>query len=100
MIAFKNDPVNKYQELEQQINGFGYQLIRQKDYDTAIILFNLNVELYPKSANVYDSLAEAHMLKGNKETAIKLYKRSLELNPQNSNAVRQIKKMQNHGKQE
>ena len=64
VIAFKNDPVIKYQELEQQINGFGYQLIRQKDYDTAIILFNLNVELYPKSANVYDSFGGSTYAQG------------------------------------
>jgi len=44
-------------------------------------------------ANAYDSLAEAYMLSGNKELAIKNYEKSLELNPQNTNAAEQLKKL-------
>jgi len=40
---------------------------------------------------MYNSLAEAYMLAGNKELAIKNYEKSLELNPQNTNAVEQLK---------
>lgn len=45
------------------------------------------------SANVYDSLAEAYALNGDQELAIKNYEKSLALDPQNANAVEQIKKL-------
>jgi tetratricopeptide (TPR) repeat protein len=59
----------------------------------AIALFKINVEFYPKSSNVYDSLAEAYMTNGDKDLAIENYKKSLELNPQNSNAREMLKKL-------
>ena len=59
----------------------------------AIVIFKLNVESYPQSANAYDSLAEAYMMIGNKELASKNYERSLELNAQNSNAIETLKKL-------
>lgn len=93
-IAFRNDPRNKYAEVETQINGFGYELVRMKEYDLAIWMFKLNVELYPESWNVYDSLGEAYMLKGEKELAIKNYRRSLEINPENANGAEMLKKLE------
>ena len=97
-IALKNDPANKYVDIESQINRFGYNMINMKQIDVAIGLFKLNVELYPKSWNVYDSLAEGYMHKGEMELAVKFYKKSLELNPENDNAVRMLEKIKKaHG---
>jgi tetratricopeptide (TPR) repeat protein len=59
----------------------------------AIELFKLNVLAYPKSANTYDSLAEAYMLSGKRKLAIRNYEKSLELNPDNSNAVEKLKQL-------
>lgn len=56
-------------------------------------IFKLNVETYPQSGNVYDSLAEAYMAKGEKDLAIKNYEKSLELDPKNTNAVEMLKKL-------
>jgi cytochrome c-type biogenesis protein CcmH/NrfG len=53
----------------------------------------LNVESYPESANVYDSIGEAYMIKGNKEEALMNYEKSLKLNPKNKNAEDNIKKL-------
>jgi len=86
-------PLYKYQGSEDEINSFGYQLIQIKKLDDAIEVFKLNVELYPESSNVYDSLAESYMLKGNNEFAIKFYKKSLELNPNNNNAKAMLEKI-------
>ena len=99
VIAFKNDPANKYRRVRSQINRFGYRLIGMKDLRAAIYVFELNVELYPNSSNAYDSLAEAYALAGKKELAIQYYKKSLALNPNNSNADRQISKLRKEGKQ-
>lgn len=79
---------------EGRLNGIGYSLIAEKKYREAIEILKLNVEIYPQSANVYDSLAEAHMLNGDKDLAIKNYKKSLELDPKNKNAVDMLKQLQ------
>jgi tetratricopeptide (TPR) repeat protein len=49
-------------------------------------LLKLNVQLYPDSGNAFDSLGEAYMKSGQKERAIESYKKSLEKNPDNTNA--------------
>jgi len=78
---------------EGRINGLGYGFLRAKKLPEAIAYFKLNAELYPKSFNVYDSLAEAYMANGDKELAIANYKKSLELNPGNTNATEMLKKL-------
>jgi CubicO group peptidase (beta-lactamase class C family) len=76
---------------EAQTNSLGYDLLRSKKVDEAIAVFRLNTEDFPKSANVWDSLGEAYMVKGDKRKSIENYKKSLELNPENKNAADQIK---------
>jgi CubicO group peptidase (beta-lactamase class C family) len=79
---------------EQRLNTLGYELLRAKKLRESVAVFALNAELYPQSANVYDSLAEAYAENGEKELAIKHYRRSLELDPQNRNAVQMLKKLE------
>jgi CubicO group peptidase (beta-lactamase class C family) len=79
---------------EARLNGLGYSLMSQKKMPQAIAVFKVNVELYPKSANVYDSLGEAYMVNGDKELAITNYKKSLDLDPSNSNAITMLKKLE------
>jgi CubicO group peptidase (beta-lactamase class C family) len=79
---------------EERLNSIGYSLLEQKKIAAAIAVFKANVEMYPQSWNVYDSLGEAHMANGEKELAIANYKKSLELNPQNKNAVEMLKKLE------
>jgi len=64
-----------------------------KKVKEAIEIFKLNVEAYPQSSNVYDSLGEAYMVNGDKELAIKNYSKSVELNPKNTAAVEALKKL-------
>jgi CubicO group peptidase (beta-lactamase class C family) len=78
---------------EPRINGLGYGFLRAKKLPEAIAYFKLNAELYPNSWNVYDSLAEAYMVNGDKELAIANYKKSLELNPGNANATQKLKQL-------
>jgi tetratricopeptide (TPR) repeat protein len=78
---------------EEELNGLGYRLIRTKKYKEAIRIFELNVEAYPRSSNVYDSLGEAYMDDGNKAPAITNYQKSLELNAKNRNAVVMLQKL-------
>lgn len=72
---------------ESAINRLGYMFLQQRSQPrTAIEIFELNTELHPESWNVWDSLAESHMVAGDRERAIELYEKSLELNPENDNA--------------
>ena len=78
---------------ENFLNQLGYGLISQNRLAQALEIFRLNVEAYPASANTYDSFAEAYMLSGNKEMAIKFYEKSIELNPNNRGAIEAVKKL-------
>jgi tetratricopeptide (TPR) repeat protein len=78
---------------ESDINGFGYQLLRNKKFNEAIEVFKLNVESYPQSANVYDSLGEAFMMQGDKEKAIENYERALAIDPKMQSPTRALKKL-------
>ena len=78
---------------ENTLNTLGYQQLNAKHTQEAIALFKLNVEMYPNGFNTYDSLAEAYMVQGDHEAAIKNYRKSLELNPGNTNAVTMLKKL-------
>jgi CubicO group peptidase (beta-lactamase class C family) len=78
---------------EDQLNALGYQLMATGRIEAAIVAFRLNVEAYPRSANTWDSLAEAYMNHGDKALAIENYERSLALNPENANAVKMLSKL-------
>ncbi|NIR50203.1 hypothetical protein GWO43_17000 [candidate division KSB1 bacterium] len=58
---------------ENVVNRLGYRLLAQKEIDEAIRLFKRNVERYPESANVYDSLGDAYDANGQFELAKKNY---------------------------
>jgi tetratricopeptide (TPR) repeat protein len=83
----------EYDFSETGLNRFGYQLLDRKDKSPAIALFKFIVELYPDSANAYDSLGEAYMADGDKKLAIENYEKSLQLNPANANAVEMLKRL-------
>lgn len=78
---------------EDELNNLGYEFIRAKKFKEAVGILQLNVEAYPQSSNVYDSLGEAYMDDGNKPLAIANYERSLQINAKNSNAVRMLQKL-------
>jgi hypothetical protein len=78
---------------ERELNRLGYQLLQRKKVKEAIRIFQLNIEAYPQSSNVYDSLGEAYMNDGDKPLAIANYERSLELNPKNKGAVRMLRRL-------
>jgi CubicO group peptidase (beta-lactamase class C family) len=89
----KHTQPTEYYFNESLLNNLGYNLLISKKQKEAIEIFKLNVEMFPQSSNVYDSLGEAYMVNGDKELAIKNYEKSLELNSQNTNAVDMLKKL-------
>lgn len=85
---------DEYRASEREINLLGYNLMQGGKVKESIEVFRLNVELYPESSNVYDSLGEAYAEAGDKEKAIINYKKSIELNPNNENGKQMLKKLE------
>jgi CubicO group peptidase (beta-lactamase class C family) len=88
----KNQP-QTYDFQERLLNILGYNFINQGKFREAIRVLQLNVEAYPDSSNVYDSLGEAYMRNGDKGPAIENYEKSLKLDPSNRGAVEALKKL-------
>ncbi|AGC45992.1 beta-lactamase [Myxococcus stipitatus DSM 14675] len=84
----------EYKLTPGELNRFGYQLMAKKQLAEAIEIFKLNVEMFPKDGNVHDSLGEAYLARGDKALAIDSYRRSLEFDPKNANAVRVLKELE------
>lgn len=78
---------------EEQVNRVGYWLLGKKRVKDAAAVFEMNVEDFPKSWNVYDSLGEAYAEDDQRDRAVASYERSVALNPDNTNGVEQIKKL-------
>jgi CubicO group peptidase (beta-lactamase class C family) len=87
---------NELKLIENEINSWGYKLMKQKRMADALEIFKLNVFLFPASSNAFDSLGEVYAEYGDTELAIKNYEQSLKLNPKNSNAEEQIKKLKSN----
>jgi uncharacterized protein len=68
---------------EALVNQLGYQLMGAGRMDEAIAALKANVERYPRSANVYDSLGEAYEKNGKLEPARVNYERAAQLGEQN-----------------
>jgi len=71
---------------ELVINALGYRYLQAEDYKKAIATFKKNVERYPGSANVYDSLGEAYENYGKPEKAVKSYKQAVSLGEKSGDA--------------
>lgn len=108
VCAFNNAGLNKsikvYFNIKEQypwkahkyvLNDFGYYLLSKSKDKQAIQIFELNTKEYPNSANAFDSLGEAYMKNNNRKLAIKNYEKSLELNPDNENAIRMLRRIEN-----
>jgi CubicO group peptidase (beta-lactamase class C family) len=91
----KSKQATAYDFSEPELNRVGYQLLALKKVKDAVEIFKLNVAEYPQGFNTYDSLGEAYMTDGNTELAIRNYKKSLELNPQNTGATAMLMRLEN-----
>jgi len=91
-LKAENSPTFDFSEPE--LNTLGYQLLGMKRTKDAIEIFKLNVEMFPKSANAYDSLGEAYLADNQKDLALANYKKAVEIDPTNSNALLVVKRLE------
>ncbi|MEM8959841.1 MAG: serine hydrolase [Acidobacteriota bacterium] len=79
--------------IEGRVNATGYRILQTGKNEVARDVFALNTRVFPDSANVWDSLAESQMALGAYEASIANYQKTLELEPDNPNAVKMIETM-------
>ena len=86
-------PIPYFVKGASELNTYGYVLLGQKKWEEAIVAFRLNCLVFPEDANTYDSLGEAYYKAGNQEEAEKNYRKVLELDPGNLNALAMLEKL-------
>lgn len=77
----------------RKLNDVGYWLLKQKEVDAAISIFEYMVESNPDSADAHDALGEACELTGDIDRAIECYRRALDLDPNCTHAAEALKKL-------
>lgn len=86
----KTDTLHYFMD-EKELNRLGLDLFSDGFQIEALEALKLNTFLFPLSFNVYDSYAEVLAGVGKKEESIKMYKKSIELNPNNESGKRALK---------
>jgi tetratricopeptide (TPR) repeat protein len=87
----------KFFDFEDRLNQAGYQLIGDHQTEGAIFVFQLVTELFPDSANAWDSLAEGYLEAGQKDKAIEYYNKAIAMDPNGDtgkNARNMLKKIE------
>jgi tetratricopeptide (TPR) repeat protein len=79
--------------VENVINSYGYRVLGENRTKDAIAIFLLNTEAFPEEYNTWDSLAEAYLTDGQRDLAIKYYRKVLELRPGDENATRMLRQI-------
>lgn len=90
----RDDPVNAFRDIEDEINALGYRVLAQGQLERAIQIFEVNVAVHPESWNVYDSLGEALRARGDVEAALANYRRSLALRPDSPTGLRAVEELE------
>lgn len=62
---------------ESYINNLGYAFMQNKMNEKAYAFFDMNIENYPQSGNVYDSMGDFYVATGEKEKAIDYFRKAL-----------------------
>ena len=78
---------------ESELNSCAYVLMAQANLKEAITIFRINANLFPQSANCYDSLGEAYAKAGLKDKAIQSYEIALQLDPKNEGIQARLRKL-------
>lgn len=77
---------------ERSLNQYGY-ILMESDTLAAIRIFQKNLELFPASANAYDSLGEAYLAAGRTELAEIMYEKAVALEPDNRRILEKLRQV-------
>ena len=90
---FVGDGIDGLSLTAGQLHFLGYRLMGRGPLEQAIDVFELNAEMFPDVANVWDSLAEAKIEAGDQQAAVELYRRALAVDPEFESARRGLEKL-------
>ncbi|RZN83534.1 MAG: tetratricopeptide repeat protein [Winogradskyella sp.] len=80
------------------LTTIGYEWLNDKNHiEGAIAIFKYGTELFPKNAKIYNDLGKAYWKANNRILAIKSYKKSLTLNPNNDLTIKRLKEVEKFG---
>jgi hypothetical protein len=89
------DPLHRYaSDIESRLNTLGYSLLGANQPQTAVTVFQITADTYPKSWNAFDSLGDGYEALHDKPHAVAAYRRSVVLNPSNTHAQHEIDQLQ------
>ena len=71
-----------------------YSLFENMEYAKAIEMFKFNTKNYPDSYKAFDYLGKAYKASGDIDNAILSFKKSLKLNPNNSDTQKLLFKLE------
>lgn len=75
------DSAYKFINFEKELNSRGYELLIRNQFQPALFVLQMNSELFPQSANAWDSLGEAYWKSEQKDKAIECYNKAINLDP-------------------
>lgn len=97
VVRMLQDPAYRFFDFEGEFDTAGYDLLEAKRFEEAIYVFTMNTQLFPESANAWDSLAEAFWKSGAIEKAKEYYKKAISLDPEGNvaaNSMRMLKQIE------
>ena len=84
----------QYVLTEKDMARVGLEFSRNKHFGQYCLeAYKLNTEFFPKSWKSFDDYANALLKGGQKEAAIKMYQKSIELNPENINGKKALEQI-------
>ncbi|MBW8683192.1 serine hydrolase domain-containing protein [Chitinophaga rhizophila] len=96
MHVLVND-TSRYYLSEKEMNKLGYEFLYLSSVpghaQLAVATFLTNISYFPDSFNTYDSYAEALSVTGSKQEAIRMYRKSIALNPDNRDGIKALERL-------
>jgi hypothetical protein len=89
-----SDKIKQLTSGAAELNTYGYVLLSAGEIQKAGIIFELNAQIFPANANVFDSLGEYYLKTGNKLLAKENYQKVLQIEPGSENAKKMISRLQ------
>ena len=88
----QNDSLDPVIDL-YRLNRMAKEYMRANKIAEAKEFFLINIALYPQKSLVYDSMGDAFKKENDTVKAIEYYKKSLVINPENRNSLRNLEKL-------
>lgn len=89
---FKGEIV--YPRLNVLFNSYAFYLKGEKKLDKGLTVLLDAIKLFPRDANLFDSVGEFYLAKEDKTKAIEYYKKALEINPKFRPSIQALEKLE------